>query len=117
MKLTDELIDAITDAQWGKGCKENQYLAHRAYARAIERAVLAAPPPDFCDAHCTWMDHHPDCERAEPSPAQCDGLYRAVNELMAYLGAHGHIEAKGDRAQAVMDALHEYDSAKLGDGP
>lgn len=24
--------------------------------------------PDFCDTHCTWMDHHPDCERAAPYP-------------------------------------------------
>jgi hypothetical protein len=22
--------------------------------------------PDFCDKNCTWRDHHPDCERAEP---------------------------------------------------
>lgn len=42
MKLTDKQIDAITDAQWGKGCKENQYLAHRAYARAVERALHIA---------------------------------------------------------------------------
>jgi hypothetical protein len=36
--LTDEQIDRITDAQWGKGCAQSQYMAHRAYARAIERA-------------------------------------------------------------------------------
>lgn len=33
-------------------------------------------------------------------------LYHAVNELMAYMGAHGSAEARGDRAQAVMNALH-----------
>lgn len=37
--LSDETIDAVTDAQWGKGCEPNQYLAHRAYARAIEAAI------------------------------------------------------------------------------
>ena len=21
----------------------------------------------FCDTHCTWRDHHPDCELAQPS--------------------------------------------------
>ena len=20
--------------------------------------------PDFCDTHCTWMDHHPDCPKS-----------------------------------------------------
>ncbi len=36
--MTDEQIDAVTDAQWGKGCQPNQYMAHRAYARAILKA-------------------------------------------------------------------------------
>ena len=40
--LTDEQIDAVTDAQWGKGCAPNQYMAHRAAARAYIRAALAA---------------------------------------------------------------------------
>ena len=29
------------------------------------RAHLAAEEkkePDFCDTHCTWLDHHHDCE-------------------------------------------------------
>jgi hypothetical protein len=21
--------------------------------------------PDFCDTHCTWADHHPDCIRSK----------------------------------------------------
>jgi hypothetical protein len=39
-------------------------------------------------------------------------LYHAVNELMAYMGAHGSAEARGDRAQAVMDALHAIDGGQ-----
>jgi hypothetical protein len=39
-------------------------------------------------------------------------LYKAVNELMAYMGAHGSAEARGDRAQAVMDALHAIDGGQ-----
>ena len=34
--LTDEQIDAVTDAQWAKGVNKPIYAAHRAYARAIE---------------------------------------------------------------------------------
>jgi hypothetical protein len=37
---TDAEIDAVMDQQWGKGLQPNQYLAHRAASRAIERAVL-----------------------------------------------------------------------------
>jgi hypothetical protein len=28
------------------------------------RSLLDAPSepkPDFCDTHCTWAEHHPDC--------------------------------------------------------
>ena len=39
-RLSDEDIDASTDAQWGKGCVESQYKAHRAAARAIEALVI-----------------------------------------------------------------------------
>jgi len=39
-------------------------------------------------------------------------LYKAVNELMAYMGAHGSAEARGDRAQAVMNALHAIDGGQ-----
>jgi hypothetical protein len=40
-------------------------------------------------------------------------LYAAVNEMMVYLGAHGSIAAKGDRAQAVMEALHAIDGGTV----
>jgi hypothetical protein len=29
------------------------------------------PPEDrFCDANCTWLDHHPQCVRAESAATQ-----------------------------------------------
>jgi hypothetical protein len=35
-------------------------------ARTALRAALAQPEQEkFCDSHCTWRDHHPDCVRAE----------------------------------------------------
>lgn len=39
--LSDEEIDAITDAQWGKQGVGAMYAACRAFARAIEAAVIA----------------------------------------------------------------------------
>ena len=36
--LTDEEIDKVTDAQWARNNHQPIYAAHRAYARAIERA-------------------------------------------------------------------------------
>jgi predicted acyltransferase len=39
-------------------------------------------------------------------------LYRAINELMAYMGKYGSAAARGDRAQAVMDALYKIDGGQ-----
>ncbi len=39
--LTDEQIDAVTDQQWPGNINKPIYAAHRAYARAIERAIRA----------------------------------------------------------------------------
>ena len=36
--LTDEDIDQVTDTQWASNNHKPIYAAHRAYARAIERA-------------------------------------------------------------------------------
>jgi hypothetical protein len=36
--LTDDEINRITDAQWAQGNHKPIYVAHRAYARAIEQA-------------------------------------------------------------------------------
>jgi len=36
--LTDEEIDKVTDSQWSRNNHKPIYAAHRAYARAIERA-------------------------------------------------------------------------------
>ena len=40
--------------------------AERHEAISALRAALEQPGQDkFCDSHCTWRDHHPDCVRAE----------------------------------------------------
>jgi hypothetical protein len=33
---------------------------------AALRAALAQPDESFCDTHCTWHKHHPDCLMAQP---------------------------------------------------
>ena len=43
------------------------------------RAALAQPEETFCDTHCTWRDHHPDCDVARPEPGP---------EPVAYLWQH-----------------------------
>jgi hypothetical protein len=52
---------------------ESDYTSHVAYTRALEEYcdALAQPAPvqelveKFCDANCTWSDHHPDCKLAK----------------------------------------------------
>ena len=34
-------------------------------AEEARQAVAQQAPSDFCDGHCTWLDHHPECERAD----------------------------------------------------
>jgi hypothetical protein len=33
-------------------------------------APVQEPAEKFCDANCTWSDHHPDCKFAQPAPVQ-----------------------------------------------
>lgn len=47
--LTDDEIDRITDVQWVANNRKPIYAAHRAYARAIEAAIAAAPQPQDND--------------------------------------------------------------------
>jgi hypothetical protein len=38
----------------------------------VNKAITAlreALAEQFCDTHCTWLDHHPDCDKVE-QPAQ-----------------------------------------------
>jgi hypothetical protein len=38
----------------------------------VNKAITAlreALAEQFCDSHCTWLDHHPDCDKVE-QPAQ-----------------------------------------------
>ena len=76
--LRKEVEDALKEgeiydrfgARWGKERIE------------VLRAALAQPDESFCDTHCTWLQHHPDCfmARTEKGPEP---------EPVAYLWQHG----------------------------
>lgn len=34
----------------------------KSYCGGIPNYVTDPEPNKFCDAHCTWADHHPDCD-------------------------------------------------------
>ncbi len=40
---------------------------------AIKAALEAKDEPweKFCDSHCVWTDHHPDCKLAKDEPVAC----------------------------------------------
>ena len=48
------------------------------------RAALAQPDELFCDTHCTWRDHHPDCFMARtekgPEPEQEPVMFNGLTE-------------------------------------
>jgi hypothetical protein len=47
------------------------------------RAALAQPDESFCDSHCTWHDHHPDCTLAQPErkPLREEDIELAYREI------------------------------------
>jgi hypothetical protein len=49
--------------------------------------------------------------------AELERLYTTVNDLMTYMGYHGEAFAGGDRARAVMDALHAIDGGEIQSHP
>lgn len=78
--LTDAQIDAITDQQWGKGAAPNQYMAHRACARAVLKAAhrkVAALTEEQIQALCYTQ------ARSDARLDQIVSLVRAVE------AAHG----------------------------
>ena len=49
--------------------------------------------------------------------AKRTALYHAINHVVDYAGAHGSIDARGDRMQAVMDALYAIDGGIYNEEP
>lgn len=91
----------------------------RAWHRAIPNlhaafdALAEAAEPDFCDTHCTWLDHHPDCERAEPTIAAIlpNGA-TASNVYEAYEEGRKSVQPVAQEPVAFMNAQGKPVSAK-----
>ena len=89
-------------------------------AQQPERAEL-----DFCDTHCTWRDHHPDCERAEPVDLNPATFLRLIETVKYLVGIAERGEGRKladnetpeqfvlgyvkrlERAEAVVEQKHE----------
>jgi len=42
-----------------------ELLAHRAITAIKEALAQPEPWEKFCDSHCVWTNHHPDCKLAQ----------------------------------------------------
>ena len=63
------------------------------FQELLETTVAALEAKDepwekFCDSHCVWTDHHPDCKLAKDEPVQEPWESEMRNELVA-LGFDG----------------------------
>lgn len=72
--------------------REQQAIETAADACAELRTILAQPQPqpaepaageEFCDGHCTWLDHQPGCPRY-----RAEGTEPAAVEVVAYAVEH-----------------------------
>lgn len=73
--LAEEALQRLTDVHQEMEAAleqpEDPMREAKALAQAYENGWNAAQPQEqpeqdkFCDSHCTWRDHHPDCVRAE----------------------------------------------------
>ena len=54
---------ALEALEWCEpDCEENPRGFERwASVMPVLREALAQTDEKFCDTHCTWRDHHPDC--------------------------------------------------------
>jgi hypothetical protein len=59
-----QLLEALENTHTQPGCE--QWIAERKASVALRAAIPEAEKQDiFCDSHCVWTDHHPDCGIAE----------------------------------------------------
>lgn len=63
------------------------------------RAALAQPDEKFCDTHCVWTDHHPDCALAqERSDVQLEP------EPVAWMDGYRNIYSPEEKAAGCEEA-------------
>ena len=56
---------------------------HKQAITAIKAALEAKDEPweKFCDSHCVWTDHHPDCKLAQRKPLTDEEIYLCTNHI------------------------------------
>ena len=67
-KQTEALKLALEALNKSQPIDSSSVIPHNAHCKAIT-AIREALAEQFCDNHCTWLDHHPECDKAE-QPAQ-----------------------------------------------
>jgi hypothetical protein len=103
-------IDLNTTAWWAGWLSRARYAEALAAAPSAAQEPQAATPADyaeaeqdtFCDAHCTWRDHHPDCQRAE-APQQDRPLQIGNGDV-----AHMERVAKGPGPVVTLSLSSPY---------
>jgi len=58
------------DAGYWEAEEQGYYQLNEQAIKAVEAALEAKDEPweQFCDSHCVWTDHHPDCKLAKQKP-------------------------------------------------
>jgi hypothetical protein len=74
--------------------------------------VYTAPQPQptaekFCDTHCTWLDHHPDCKIAEDGVCEALECCKDTALLRQALVILERLEWQREDTKAAIAALRE----------
>ena len=85
--------------------------------KLIEQAKSAHEPvqgEDFCDSHCTWLDHQPGCPMHEP--VQAEAVHAGFDKTLLRLREATQVHSRGrgsDMATVIKrdlaDLLNDYD--------
>jgi hypothetical protein len=61
---------------------------------AIKAALEAKDQPweKFCDSHCVWTDHHPDCKLAKDEPVAWRDAAIRLGEELSSVGPNGYYD-------------------------
>lgn len=84
-KLTEKFDAQLIKALLSASPKPETPALFKQYDEKVSEQLWGAPKPekaepDFCDKNCTWLDHHPDCEKAD--------LIDAIMQTSAELGGY-----------------------------
>ena len=72
--------------------KISGYPNNKEAIKALRQALEQSAKERFCDNNCTWLDHHPACDKAEQPAQQEPGTWREVtyDQLMEEVRNRGY---------------------------